>query len=143
MIGINILFTTSETPGSQLIRAVTKEPVSHCAIQVGNYVMSAEPAGVGVMPYSLFRAHHKIKFIVPAITEQSNLDKNFGKPYDYLGLLYLGFRYLLPSVFPKKNLWQMSGMFMCTETITDLLFEKPDDMITPYQLYLKLTMQER
>lgn len=135
---VQLLFTSSETPGSYLIRKVTGEPVSHCALRVDDYVVSAEIKGVIVQPYSVFKANHDIKFILPVITTQTELDKHFGKPYDYLGLLFLGIRYSFPKLMPKQNLWQLSGMFMCTELVSNIVTRETDSMVTPYKLYLKL-----
>lgn len=97
-----------------------------------------------VQPYSVFKANHNIIYSLPAICTQKELDENYGKPYDYLSLLFLGIRYtllkILPSKFvPKRNLWQLSGMFMCTELVTEVITKERDSMITPYKLYLKLT----
>ena len=61
--------------------------------------------------------------------------------YDFGAMFYLGLRCLLPWL-PKKNLWQCTGMDMCTEWATDILDGEPDSMITPYQLYQKLVASE-
>jgi hypothetical protein len=54
----------------------------------------------------------------------------------FIGLSFLARRYLKIPL-PKVNLWQSSGMFICTEWATESIGEV-DSMITPYGLYLKL-----
>jgi hypothetical protein len=70
------------------------------------------------------------------------LEDTEGRSYDYTGLLYLGLRYYakryLGVSLPKVNLWQISGMFTCTEFVTKVLSGKEDSLITPYQLFLLL-----
>lgn len=57
--------------------------------------------------------------------------------YDFGALFYLALRVLFPWL-PKKNLWQTSGMFLCTEWVTEVLEGEEDSMITPYKLFLRL-----
>jgi hypothetical protein len=57
--------------------------------------------------------------------------------YDFTGLLYMGLRYLLPFL-PRHNLWAISGSFLCTELITEVIDGEEDPDITPYNLYLSL-----
>ena len=59
--------------------------------------------------------------------------------YDVLGFLYLGLRLLFPWLLPKKNLWQVTGMFMCTEFLTEFTHGQELSLITPDQLYYKLS----
>jgi hypothetical protein len=65
------------------------------------------------------------------------LAKYDGNFYDFGALFYLGLRSLFPFL-PKANLWQTTGMFLCTEWITEVVDGKENSMITPHQLYLKL-----
>jgi len=79
------------------------------------------------------------------LSHVSEIAFRYGKAsYDFKALLWCGLMLTLrrwfPKWIPKQNLWQSSGMFMCTELITAILGEV-DSMITPYQLYLKLTME--
>ncbi len=140
--GMEILFTTTDSIASRFIRDITGEPVSHCVVRVGEFVIHSSFKGVVIEPYDLFRKNNKILYRILGLTYPSKirrtLSKYYGKMYDYPALLYLGLRYLLPSIVPKQNLWQTTGMFICTEFITQLLEEKEDSMITPYKLYLRL-----
>ena len=139
---MEILFTTTEYPTSKLIRKLTGEDVSHCAIKVGEFVIHSNFFGVIIEPYFKFVKTNKILYSVQMPTDQRTLRlaliRNYGKMYDYGAFFYIGFRLLFPKLLPKKNLWQNTGMFICTEFITDTLDQEEDSMITPYQLYLRL-----
>jgi len=138
---VTLLFTASNMPGSWLIRNVTKEPLSHVGIQIGDAIIhSTILKGVTVDSYNQFMCNKTIVWSIPLNVPKDHLyeiPNTLGAKYDILGLLYLGLRYLIP-ILPKKNLWQMTGMFMCTEFVTDVINEKEDSMITPYGLYTKL-----
>ena len=143
---VTILFTKKDKWGSKLIRKVTGEPVSHCAILKGLKVIhsSWEKGGVTQESFFDFGGENQIVYHVDIPIKNHEefiklLDKTYNKPYDILGFIYLGLRLLFPSVAPKANLWQITGMFLCTEFVTYLLDKKEDSQITPYKLYLKLS----
>ena len=142
---MQILFTTSRSPISWLIRRITGEPVSHCAIQVGSFVVHSNFFGVHIEPISVFLEKSRVVFSVEIASNHQKLMKslstNWHHPYDFGALLYLGLRYLCP-LLPKANLWQSSGMFMCTEWVTTVILGKQDSLLTPYQLYLRLNKKE-
>jgi hypothetical protein len=143
---MRILFTKSRYPLSKVILAVTKEPVSHCAISYGPWVIHSNLRGVHVELCTSFEKTSEIVFSVPVrdnwpATLRALSTSEF-RPYDIGALLYLGLRYLCPWL-PKKNLWQSSGMFLCTEWVTAVLDGTPDSMITPYGLYLRLKEKEK
>lgn len=138
---MQILFTTSNSLLSRLIRRVTKEPVSHCAIAHNNWVIHSNLLGVHMELASTFTKHSKV---VHSVQIPENMDKLMHvmsqydqRPYDFGALLYLGLRFCMPFL-PAKNLWQTTGMFLCTEWVTEFLFGGEDHTITPYQLYLRL-----
>ena len=56
-----------------------------------------------------------------------------GHPYDFGALFYLAARRVCPWL-PKKNLWQCSGMFLCTEWVTRYLDGAEDSMKTTVDL---------
>lgn len=138
---MRILFTRSELLLSKAIRAVTKEPVSHCAIECAGWVIHSNMYGVHVELPQTFEKRSEIVYSVDIPFDISRvmnvLAKNEQKPWDFGAALYMGLRYLLPFL-PKKNLWQSSSMYLCTEWVTEVLGGVPDSLITPYQLYLKL-----
>jgi hypothetical protein len=149
---VQILFTRSNTWMSKIIRGVTGEPVSHCAVQVGAFVIHVNLLGLQVEKIRDFVNINEVMYNSPMLsnmypTQVSQLEflleKISGKgrmAYDIGALLYLGARYILPFL-PKKNLWQCTGMYLCTELITEILDNKEDSMITPYKLYKRLTQQ--
>ena len=136
---MEILFTKNTSPLSYLIRKITKEPVSHCAIRIGEFVIHSNLFGVSIVPYIVFAKKNTIvntifQMTVPLHVTRT-LAKCWGKRYDMGALFYLGLRFLLPRLVPKQNLWQSSGMFLCTEFVTYILTEQENSLITPYQLY--------
>lgn len=143
---MKILFTARNTVLGTAIRYMTKEPVSHVAIQVNDLVLHSTLFGPEVRGAGYFHKHNRTILSIDLPDETIGpgyiLDKYDHKAYDYMCLVYLGIRYAtlryLGIKLPKVNLWNMSGMYTCTELVTELLFEKPDSMITPYGLYLKL-----
>ncbi len=139
---VEILFTKSEKLGSKLIRKITKEDVSHCAIKVGLFVVHSSFTGVQSTTHSEFLNSHEV---VHSVAKEVTLGQVktvllhvYGKPYDYVGFLRLGLRALLPkSMTSKIPLEGVSGTFLCTEFVSDVLLNQ-ELLITPYQLYLKL-----
>jgi hypothetical protein len=147
---MKILFTASSSILSKLIRSVTKEPVSHCAIQIDDSIIQANLEGVTIEPLSSFMAGSLLA-PTPTIVYQIDLPDNPKKViqflasydrswYDYLGLIYAGLQLLLP--LPKKNLGHITGSFLCTEVVTEIVEGQPVTELTPYQLYLQLSAGE-
>jgi len=143
---MEIIFSKNNKPLSHMICAVTNEPVSHCAIKVGDFVLHSTIGGPEIRTFEYFCSRNEIVSSVQvpvservAVRWMTRLDSKW---YDYAALAYLGMRYAakvwLGIPLPKANLWRVSGMYMCTELVTTVLFEKADAMLTPYQLYLKL-----
>lgn len=130
---------------SRVIRRLTGEPVSHCAIELGGWVIHSNLLGLHMEMASTFRRSSQVLFEISSPLGWSDvlsmLQKNEGRPYDFGAFFYLGLRCLLPRL-PKKNLWQSSGMFLCTEWVTAVLSGNPDSMITPYKLYMALNSKQ-
>jgi len=136
---MKVLFTSSNSPLSRLIRKITGEQVSHCALRVYDCVIHSNLLGVHMEPFESFNSS-----IIESVELPDNLEKVInllakydGNFYDFGALFYLGLRSLFPFL-PKANLWQTTGMFLCTEWITEVVDGKENSMITPHQLYLKL-----
>lgn len=142
---MQVLFTRSNSILSRVIRRVTGEPVSHCAISCGGWIVHANLLGVHVELPQTFTTHSQIVYSVDVPYDQDKLMATLAKydqrPYDFGALLYLGIRFVLPWL-PAKNLWQTTGMFLCTEWVTEFLFGGEDHTITPYKLYLRLSKGE-
>ena len=142
---MKIIFTRSDKKFSKMIIDITEEPVSHCAILIDNaWVIHSNLLGVHVEHISTFtKASHILYSVdVPDMPVDKILSNCSYGTYDYGAFIFLGGSLLLRKYFknimPKQNLWQTTGMFLCTEWITKNLADKEDGMITPYQLYLKL-----
>lgn len=142
---MQVLFTRSNSILSRMIRHVTGEPVSHCAISCGGWIVHANLLGVHVELPQTFTKHSEVVYSIELPYDQDKLMVTLSKydqrPYDFGALLYLGLRFLLPFL-PVKNLWQTTGMFLCTEWVTEFLFGGEDHTITPYHLYLRLSKGE-
>lgn len=145
---MNILWTRSNLPLSKLICKVTNEPVSHVALSYHGIIIHADFLGVRFSEESSFRSSHEVVFEMKIEGENNEtkilelLKKYHGRRYDFGALLFLGFSLLLRHYckipLPKSNLWQSSGMFICTEWVSRFVGEKADSMITPYGLFLRL-----
>lgn len=156
---MRILFTKSDTILSKLIRNVTEEPISHCALEFNfsscyRYVVHSNIKGLHKEPLCSFKETSEVVF---ALERKENnffqdvndfwklqrlLEKYPKAPYDFGAFLFLGaslfLRDRLNLPLPKSNLWQSSGMFLCTEWVSEFVNEKDDSMVTPYQLYLEI-----
>ena len=143
---MEVLFSNNGKPLSRLIRAVTHEESSHCALKVGHFVVHSTMCGPEIRTYDYFKKHNHIVASVPlSLPDKVAVDlitKLDSAGYDYTALLYLGLRYAIRALtgysLPRANLWNLSGMYICTELVTVFLYGKADAMITPHQLLLKL-----
>ncbi len=145
---IQVVFTARDTFVSRAIRYLTGEEVSHVAIRCGDIVVhSTGKGGVEQTTWSEFSSNYEVKLqaLTPGNKRQIlNVAKRLkDAPYDYTGLTWLAIRYVIKKYFriniPKVNLWQLSGMFTCTEFVTEVIDGDEDSLITPYQLYERLT----
>lgn len=138
---MRLLFTKSGSLLSRAIRWLTKEPISHCAIEFGGYVAHSNLLGVHIELKETFEAHSTVVFAIgiedSPMRLHMALEKADQHPYDFGALLYLGLRCLCPWL-PKANLWQTTGMYLCTEWVTEVLYGEADSTITPFQLYERL-----
>lgn len=143
---MRILFTTSEKRLAKLIRWATGEDCSHCALEWDGVIVHSNWKGVNVQHKTEFLKENRI---VHEVEIKEDLDKftnaivnNDGSLYDVGALLFLGIvllsRKVINSSWPKMNLWQSTGMYLCTELVSQYLYGEADSMITPYKLYLKV-----
>lgn len=145
---LRVVYTAGDTPLGKLIRAVTGEPVSHVAIEAGHFIVHSSLLGVHVDLRQTFYEKQKLIYSIelPADRDVESIYNSAArsqhKVYDYPSLIWLGLRYLLHVKlrlpFPKANLWQITGMYTCTEFVSHLLSGKEDSLTTPYQHYLSL-----
>lgn len=143
---MNILFTRSNKKLSKAICRLTKEPVSHVALQFGKFIVHSNLLGIHIEWAENFKKHSQVVFSIHMRTDNIKLSTLMSqyewKMYDFGAMLFLGLSLFLRNTFkiplPKANLWQSSGMFLCTEFVTKVIDDEADSMITPYKLYLKL-----
>lgn len=149
---MKILFVRNKLPLSRMICDLTKENASHTAIEFSaGFVIHANLKGVHLEGAKNFRKNNEVTYELspenPSQLENpeklnSLLEKYEFSLYDFGGLLFIGFCFMLRAWFriplPKQNLWQASGMFLCTEWVQTYIDEEVDSMITPYKLYKKL-----
>lgn len=140
-----ILFTRGDTWWSDIICSVLDEPVSHVAVLRDNIVYHSDLLGVRKELYEEF-AERQSSIISVGVGRIDNLEERYSQyrhySYDVLAMLFIGLSFIvrrfLPVPLPKANLWEVTGMFICTEWVTKVL-GKVDSMITPWGLYKKLT----
>jgi len=64
------------------------------------------------------------------------------KKYDFKAFFLLGLRLLFPFFVRKQDIRGISGSFLCTELITDILL-KEEKLITPYGLFQLLNKDKK
>lgn len=153
---IYLLFTTSDKPMARLIRWATGECCSHVAIlrtddSYLDMVIHANWKGVNIQPYEEFLKENTVIHTLEIPTSPENnvrllelIHAEHGKCYDIGALLFCGVVLFLRKAlglrqWPKVNLWQSSGMYLCTEFVTEYLYGSADSLITPHQLYERIT----
>ena len=150
---MEVLFTRNSSLMSRLIRSVTREEVSHCGILVGDYVIHSNLLGVQCELLSDFEDKSEIVYRV-SLEEPKDLTDRLvrvfqlrGRFYDFGALLFVGISLLLRSKLgiplPKSNLWANTGMYLCTELVTDIVYAREDAMLTPSGLYSKLVNRKK
>jgi hypothetical protein len=117
----------------------------------GVSVVHSNMHGVNVQPQHLFmrdgnRIIHSVE--IPDSAENIRklmelLKRTQGNCYDTMGLLFAGVMLFCRKAlglrkWPKQNLWQSSGMYLCTEFVSEYLEGKADSMITPHELYERI-----
>lgn len=146
---MRILFTKSKLPFSKLICWLLEEPVSHVGIEFDDVVIHSYFDGLRVENIKKFTKHRKIvysikvKFENEAEVYESLIGKYNSSFYDYGAFIYLGWRAFLRKFFsipfPKKNKFNIKGALMCVELAAILAKYKEEELITPYQLYKRLS----
>lgn len=158
---VALVFSKNGKYGSKLIREMSaskgedidKIP-SHVAWLFFNIFVleSAVPFGFRISWYPYFKEKNSIVKRLNLIKELTHrearimmeeiLKSYYGKGYDYLGVLYQGYRILLFKLFkvsiPDDNKWEKTDKISCQEALEKIL-GKPLKMVTPYNLMLKLS----
>lgn len=139
---MKILFTHGNNIASKLICKVTGELTSHVAVQIGEFVIHSNFRGLHIETLSYFITHSTILKTIEVpdryIKKAEDIyDKNAFHSYDFIAFIALGLK-SLKIPLPKINLWNISGMFICTEFVSEVLMEK-ELLLTPEQLYQKVS----
>lgn len=151
IISLAYLFSRNNKIGSRLISwgtkslASTKIVPSHVALLINNKWVfeSTLSTGIRIISYQKWleineevrkipcqskRTYGEIKTLFKALE---------GRSYDYLGVIYFGWRIFLNMLFkldmPKVNHWQSKNKYFCTEVVGKLL-NIDYGMISPVQL---------
>ncbi len=142
---IQVVFTTSDTFVGRAIKYLTGEEMTHVGLYQNKKFLHSSLAGVEIATRKEFTAVREIVGTVDVKTDKSleEIAAKFGsRGYDYKALVWLGARYFLKKFcgidIPKVNLWNITGMYTCTELVTEILDGEADSLITPYQLYERL-----
>lgn len=156
-----LVWTKNNKVGSRLIRWGTDSDTSHFSIVFADHiVLEAKSPVVGLDWLGSFVKRQQIvHMLAPKIP--FTLDEEFeiiepiindviGKPYDYKGLIYLGWRVALKKAFkiplPAYNKWNNKRQYFCVElseaakevfiTYFNVDFENVAfDLLTPSALY--------
>lgn len=148
---MKILFTKSDSLLSKIIRGITKGGSSHTAIDMGLIIVHSNLIGINLQ----WARYFKRKCVIVHALERVNPDPGKdmakmdevlttqeGTPYDFGALMFNGLALLAKRLvgrpLPKVNLWQTTGMHMCTEFVEEAVSMENDAMITPEGLYKKL-----
>jgi len=148
---MKLLFTASQLPLSKAIRTVTGEPCSHCAIDFGSVVAQSNLLGVGLEYGPFFVKSVEVIHTLERVTPDQAADNAHfasimgteqNSYYDVLALLFCALAMLaskyLKTPMPKKNLWRVSGTYLCTDLAQQFAGVADNTMITPEGLYQQL-----
>ena len=155
---VSYIFSRNKKMGSKiiswasglLIKDLEKIP-SHMAVLIQlegcpeSFVLeSTLSTGVRLAPYSTWLEHNELcysfksdqKMTLTDIFEQMN--KYWGKKYDWCGIAYFAFcflrHFLFNSPFPKENAWQSSNRFFCNELGGEISGYENYSMATPAKM---------
>lgn len=150
---IRILGTTRDNFFSNSIRNLTGEPISHVAVELFNtFIIHSNLKGVNIQSSVSFWKENQIVIeLKPIYCIEKNeirqkindmMEKYERASYDFGAFIYLGIYFFLRSKLkislPKKNLWQSTGMFICSEWTSQWVNEREDSMLTPWKFIQKL-----
>lgn len=132
---ITLMFTTSSSIGSRLIRWLTKSPASHtligglevCGVPV---VVQANVGGIQITPRDRFLAKHPLVVeyeVLPDVSQELNFAiRKLGDGYNYLGLF--GYIPVLIGKWWKlkvSNPFRSSTAQVCSEFVCDIFNDGP------------------
>lgn len=154
-VSLAYLFSKNDKIGSKLISWATlrlaKETTnipSHIAILVNNKWIfeSTLASGIRIVSYKDWLTINTQTHCIPAEPiEYEKIKQLFkslkGKKYDYMGIVYFGWRILLNMCFnlrmPTKNKFQSNSRYFCSEVAGKLL-NIDSQMLSPVELLEKI-----
>lgn len=154
---IHYLFSKNKKIGSKLISWGTKhqhkldETPSHVALLVNERWVfeSVLESGVRVLTYKKWLSINQELVKIPCHEGtmpfehvKQEYKKIKDKKYDWLGVIYLGYRVFLNKLFnapiPNKNKWENKDKYFCCEAISQLTHVPYYAMRTPVDLMLHI-----
>lgn len=159
---MKLLWTKSTLPLSLLIRSISGNDCSHFSLVLyenspGPIVFEANLLGTHPSFLQTSMKSHTVIHEKTVSLSQQQEDKIMdliistydGKPYDFSGALYLGYRTLLKRWFnipiPEINKWSKDGTYFCDELYSILeiagLPKINTKMQTPHDVWIKLKDQ--
>lgn len=153
MVKIKCLFSRNKLIGSRLIawasgllvKDLDKVP-SHAAIliELGSeklVIESVMSQGVRIVPYHNWLQINEECYSIEIETTKDVIQfvkLMWGKKYDYPGILYFAWRFLLYLLFkvkfPKENKWATCSRYFCNELMGKLIDYKNYSMVTPAKM---------
>ena len=158
---MKLVWLKSNLPLSLFIRAVTGEDCSHFSFvfesKASSLMFESNLFGTHPAFYATALKTHVVVHELDVPMSQEDEDKVWdaivqrydGKPYDFAGAIYLGWRKLLNRFLklpiPKLNAWSQTGAYYCDD-LYDVLSVVPTmnqvkvtgAMITPHDLWVAL-----
>lgn len=147
---LKALFTTEDHGIAPLIKWATGEDCSHCALQWDDLIIHSNWKGVNITTLQEFLKENTIVHSVDLPEDHDKIvnaiTSNIGHLYDTGALLFCGIvlfcrKALGMKNWPKVNLWQSSGMYLCTEFVSQYVYGEADSLITPYKLYERMSQK--
>lgn len=142
---MRLLFTKGKGPIGRAICWALQSRMSHVVIEYNGLVFHSNFFGVHAIPLEQFLRKAEVVEILETDLKWRELMTTFNKywhaKYDFLAFAHLGARALLRKLglkLPKANLWQVTGMFLCTEWVSRTL-DGTERTLIPEQLYERLT----
>lgn len=137
---IHLVFSRNNKIGSRLIAWASRyeglnldQYPSHVAMLFGELIVveSTLTTGIRIIPYSHWLKNNEelYKFELDLGSSRARevlpiAFKNWGKKYDWCGLLFFAWRYLglmfLDKPLPAKNRWESKSKYFCTEYAASL-----------------------
>lgn len=132
---VDYVFSKNKKIGSRIISwaakyeklGLEKNP-SHVAVLMNDQwvVESTFSSGVRILPYKSWLKINEELYKVPCEQRyrsskdvMSHTEHLWGKKYDWRGIMYFAWAYLMLIIFdkpmPKKNRWQRKSYYFCTE----------------------------